>query len=291
MKIIDGSKRYYKGNLHAHTTVSDGKRTPEALMREYADHGYDFLALTDHRKVGGEQRCGEMLVLPGVEYDFTYETQVLHVVAILPDKAAGDGIDCRAMGHGEVIRLVNERGGVPIAAHPAWSLNTPDFLMSLDGIEISEVYNTLSNEPVNADRGDSSQVLDVVAANGKLFNFVATDDTHFCVGEQCQSYIMLQADELSVEGVIRALKAGRFYASQGPEFKDVEIVGDELIVRTTPVSMCTFSSNVYWVEGRCRTGEGITEQVYKLHPNDKFVRCTVTDAQGRKAWTSPIKVK
>lgn len=37
-----------RGNLHAHTTFSDGVRTPAALLAEYESRGYDFLAITDH---------------------------------------------------------------------------------------------------------------------------------------------------------------------------------------------------------------------------------------------------
>ena len=35
-----------RGNLHAHTTFSDGIRSPEALLNEYEARGYDFLAIT-----------------------------------------------------------------------------------------------------------------------------------------------------------------------------------------------------------------------------------------------------
>ncbi len=37
-----------RGNLHAHTTFSDGVRAPEALIADYEALGYDFLAITDH---------------------------------------------------------------------------------------------------------------------------------------------------------------------------------------------------------------------------------------------------
>ena len=37
-----------RGNLHAHTTFSDGVRTPRGLVAEYERLGYDFLAITDH---------------------------------------------------------------------------------------------------------------------------------------------------------------------------------------------------------------------------------------------------
>ena len=254
MKLFDENKRFFKGNLHTHTTCSDGKHTPEEVLREYADNGYDFIALTDHWKVGNTRRFENMLVLPGIEYDFTFDTQVLHLVSILPNAKCAEGI-VRSMSHTEVISHVNACGGLSIAAHPAWSLNTHDFLASLDGVDIAEVFNTLSDEPINARRGNSAQILDVTAANGKLFRHVAADDSHFYVGEQCRSYIMLQSDSLNVQSVLEALRAGRFYATQGPKFLNAELCGNTLIVRTSPVSLCTFSSNKYWVEGRCRTGK------------------------------------
>ena len=37
-----------RGNLHAHTTFSDGVRSPAALLAEYESRGSDFLAITDH---------------------------------------------------------------------------------------------------------------------------------------------------------------------------------------------------------------------------------------------------
>ena len=37
-----------RGNLHAHTTFSDGVLPPEGLIAEYETLGYDFLAITDH---------------------------------------------------------------------------------------------------------------------------------------------------------------------------------------------------------------------------------------------------
>lgn len=287
MKIFDSSKPFYKGNLHTHTTVSDGVCTPEETARLYQQNGYDFLAITDHWRVGGEFRCGNMLVLPGVEYDFTFETQVLHMVALLRKKEDAEGI-VRGMPHDEVIKRVNACGGVPIAAHPAWSLNTTEFLLGLDDVELAEVYNTLSGEPLNAPRADSSGVLDVAAANGKKFGWIAADDTHFHRGEQCRSYIMLQADELTVSGVLEALRAGKFYATQGPEFFSVERINNKLIVKTSPVSLCTFSSNNYWVAGRCRTGENMTENIYEIQPGERFVRCEIADEQGNRAWLSPI---
>ena len=39
---------WYKGNLHTHTTESDGDAHPEDIVEWYKQHEYDFLVLSDH---------------------------------------------------------------------------------------------------------------------------------------------------------------------------------------------------------------------------------------------------
>jgi len=39
---------WLRGNLHAHTTFSDGVKDPAQLIAGYEALGYDFLAITDH---------------------------------------------------------------------------------------------------------------------------------------------------------------------------------------------------------------------------------------------------
>ena len=40
--------RFFRGNLHTHSTLSDGRLEPEEVCRRYRAEGYDFIALTDH---------------------------------------------------------------------------------------------------------------------------------------------------------------------------------------------------------------------------------------------------
>ncbi|MEH6361649.1 MAG: PHP domain-containing protein, partial [Amylibacter sp.] len=39
---------FYRGNLHTHSTLSDGILEPAEVCRRYKAEGYDFIALTDH---------------------------------------------------------------------------------------------------------------------------------------------------------------------------------------------------------------------------------------------------
>ena len=66
---------WYKGNLHTHTTDSDGECPPEEVVRRYRERGYDFIAITDHHLYSDyhEQYGGEdFLILPAVEAAASY---------------------------------------------------------------------------------------------------------------------------------------------------------------------------------------------------------------------------
>jgi predicted metal-dependent phosphoesterase TrpH len=69
-----------RGNLHAHTTFSDGVRSPAALVAEYESRAYDFLAITDHEdhdnwvepgyRQAMERLRPELLLFHGIELNF-----------------------------------------------------------------------------------------------------------------------------------------------------------------------------------------------------------------------------
>ena len=42
---------WLRGNLHAHTTLSDGASPPEEMIAAYERAGYDFLAISDHDRL------------------------------------------------------------------------------------------------------------------------------------------------------------------------------------------------------------------------------------------------
>ena len=47
--LFSDSGRFYKVNLHSHTTLSDGSTTPEQTKEKYKSMGYDAVAFTEHK--------------------------------------------------------------------------------------------------------------------------------------------------------------------------------------------------------------------------------------------------
>ena len=52
----DPTDRWFKGNTHTHTLWSDGDDFPEMAAEWYRRHGYDFVSITDHNTLAGEER-------------------------------------------------------------------------------------------------------------------------------------------------------------------------------------------------------------------------------------------
>ncbi|MGN0324436.1 MAG: PHP domain-containing protein [Oliverpabstia sp.] len=61
---------WYKGNLHCHTTDSDGCLSPAEVVELYRKNGYDFLAISDHDIFSDYRKefdCKDFIILPAVE--------------------------------------------------------------------------------------------------------------------------------------------------------------------------------------------------------------------------------
>lgn len=52
-----GFRRWYRGSLHTHTYWSDGRGFPEDCVSAYRSLGYDFVAITDHNRIGTDSDC------------------------------------------------------------------------------------------------------------------------------------------------------------------------------------------------------------------------------------------
>ena len=295
MYIDKQRNRWYKGNLHTHTTRSDGVLSPEDTKNKYREMGYDFVALTDHWVYGESDDADSsgLVILSGVEYNFNGQDVVrgvYHVVAIGTEQEPSI---TRSDDAKTAVATINQCGGVAILAHPAWSLNTCDMIMDFEGLFATEIYNSISGYPCNC-RPYSGIVVDQMAARDYVLKLIADDDTHFHIGEEGMSYILvnLGQKELTSANLMQAIKAGDFIATQGPVFTSFR-EGNEIVVKCdTPAKHVTFFTNLPFEYGRTVIAEGepLYEARFKLHEGVTFVRAEITDAEGRVGFAQIIQV-
>ena len=281
-------KARQKVNLHTHTTLSDGLRSPDEVIARYRENGYDAIALTDHW-VRGECRDGDgMTILGGAEYNIGRGDSAKGVYHILGLGMTHDvDADQNATAQ-EVIDAVHAAGGLAVLAHPAWSLNTPEQILALRDVDATEIYNSVSGVHFSR-RPDSGLIVDMVASRGLYLPLIADDDAHYYDNDACVSWIMAEAEDNSERAILDAVKDGRFYATQGPEVH-LWIEGNEAVARCSPACEIVFLSNFVWSR-RVFEGDGITEARYKILEGESFIRCEVTDRDGKRAWTNIIPIE
>ncbi len=295
MRWISRDFQQYKANFHTHTTESDGKRTPQESVDCYFERGYDILAITDHRKLTDTSSLDVhgMIMVPGVEFDTKPDAlQAAHILGLgITEKAISAYGGARTPAQ-EIIDLIRADGGLAVYAHPAWSLNTPEFLLSLHNLSAVEVWNSVSDLPYNVTRSDSSLLLDICGARGMLLPFLGNDDTHHYESDLASGCTMVLAREKTVEGVMDAIIHRRVYATRGPRIYALEMEGNTVHVECSKASTIVFASAALWGDTRVRIGNNLTEAEYTIHDREweRFIRVEIIDENGRKAYSSPFSL-
>lgn len=296
--------RFWRGNLHTHSNLSDGALTPEAVIAAYKDAGYDFMQLSEHflDRFGWpiadtrHWRSNDFTTLIGAELHAmgTAVGELWHILA------AGLPLDFPARGPAETGPQLAARaraaGAFVAIAHPAWSQLTLGDGRALEAAHAVEIYN--HGCAVETDRGDGFYLLDQLANEGRRLTAIATDDAHFRHGDYDAfgGFVEVKAESLDPEALLAALKAGHFYSSQGPRLNDIEIGAAEVVVECSPVhsvAILTGTSRAVSKIGRHLTRavfdlDAIDRDAWTDTGADKWFRIVAIDAVGRRAWTNPI---
>ena len=297
--------QWFKGNLHTHSTTSDGQLTPDEVVDWYRSRGYHFLALTDHR-IPSEARsvAEDFILLSGIEIDGIDPTVGLfHVIGLgferAPDLSLYEGspswlettVDMQQMIDG-----LRAAGAITFLAHPYWSGEMSKNLLDMEGCFGLEVWNGACE--VWDCKGLSAVHWDDLLAAGRRLWGLGTDDCHWWPGraDAGLGWVWVKAEELTQKAILDALVQGHFYASSGPQIHDLRLEGDEIHVRCSPVTAIDFVGNGPF----CRRvvadpGETLTEASYNLgekFPGSekllRYMRVACQDTQCRWAWSNPI---
>ena len=255
--------------------VEDNRLTEEILAGLIEKFGKDAVIVRDEPtramrlKTLVELRAqfevpGEFLMIQGEEVTDSWEKLPVHINAINIEKVVeptgGDSVSDTIRRNMEAIVAEGKRSGREVLAH----LNHPNFGWGVTVDEVAamplerffEVYNGHSSVRNYGDDAHPSMdamwdqaLVKRIEDNGLGVLFgVATDDSHdyysWGVGKTNpgRGWVMVQADSLEANDIVRAMKAGDFYASTGVVLSELtrnansirlEIEGAEGVTYTT----------------------------------------------------------
>ena len=288
---FESDGKWFRGNLHTHTNCSDGELPPQEVVKQYYENGYQFLAITDHSKLTRVENFSkpDFLLLNGEELNcgISKAGTEFHILALNIDKEISIDENTSAQ---EAIDLIRNYGGEVIIAHPYWSSLTVEDLLSLEGYIGIELFNTTCLFGIG--RGYSFTHWDDLLTRGRLTIGISVDDSHQHMKEYRPldtfgGWIMAKAEKLSAEKIMKAITEGRFYATSGPEIKDITVEENEITVKTSPVKVIDFiadrSKGMRW------TAEGVIKSAtYNPGGDEKYIRVQCIDEKGKIAFSNPV---
>ena len=299
-----GKGNMLKGGLHCHTTRSDGLGTPEEVIRYHYQHGYDFLALTDHRNYNFKNFAPDVpiTIIPGMEFDNTFESgkgfRCFHTVCIGPSKEDGNGFEQderpksgTAKNQEEYqtyLDEIHEKKNLTIYCHPEWSNTPARYFDKQKGNFAMEIWN--SGGAIENDMDTDAAYWDEILGQGTVIYGVATDDGH-SMSHHCHGWVMVRADN-NRNSILEALKNGAFYSSCGPEIYNFYVENGKAIVECSPAAKIRLHSDMH-PTSVIRSSDGtMTHAEFDLTNSwcgeYKYVRATIIDQDGNYAWTNPI---
>ncbi len=308
LELIPESGRFYKANLHCHTTISDGKQTPEEVKEFFKSRGYSAVCYTDHEVlVGHEELCDEdFIALHGYE------------VAIKKDEGGHTGLfmpvyhfniiaktqSQRYMPRfyrenpscaGDSRRWIREVGvydkeGDDYIDHTEYDVNwINDYLAGVrDGgylitynhpmwsmqsaLDYAGLKSIHAIEVINGGcigmNDNTAMHYETILRQGTRIVPVGGDDNH---GENAcgLGWTMIKAPELTYEALTAAYERGDCYASEGPEIHSLILKDGQIIVKTSPAAAITLFSEGRYVRAKRSRTETYTEAAFEYAP-EKF---------------------
>jgi hypothetical protein len=323
----------------------DGRLTPAKVDAVRSRFGADF---PETRDLEGQSqmrlrkldelktmfdRPGEFVLIPGEEVTSSHRLAQIHINAINVDEVIppqkSDSVQSTIQANLDAIIAWGAENDRPVLAH----LNHPNFRKSLaasnlaemKGERFFEVYNghrSVENERIGG-RPSTEEMWDLAlvarlhggAGDGDLLYGLATDDAHDHYGTDAVSmpgrgWIMVRSPSHAPDDIVRAMRAGDFYASSGVELENVRHEARTLVIDIKAEPDVTYVTEFVGA----MQGDGDTtpmprtlaisnenSAVYEFQGDELYVRARVTSSRLHPrpyrpgdlemAWTQPVTGK
>lgn len=298
-----------KGNLHTHTTNSDGDSAPQAVADWYKDHGYQFLVISDHERVTDiapldKDPNDKFILIPGEELALKGKGLPIHGNAIGISKTVASPARTINLGRSvrNLVEYIRDSGSMPMVNHPNW-------YQSLAHRELIQIHGSylmeISNGDGGADRSDNAhysteQIWDILLSQGQEVYVTGTDDMHRlkdASGRKSDAgiaWVVARVPELTQSAVLTALSKGEFYASTGVELADCSFDSSEFKVRIAPKADRKYLIRFVGKWGSIlqeTTGMAASYRIAGKPEPNSYIRCKIIAADGMVAWTQAYRIR
>lgn len=278
--VLQAQDKWYRGNIHTHTSASDGVNTLEQVVDIYKNLKYDFLVITDHDMVTPCEHLStsSFLMIQGDELSGNEHWGALNLKT---------NFSWANLSRQDIIDRINAQSAIPILNHPrwAWIYFTVEDVLALNNINHIEIYNTLTD---GWRYTPDTALWDGILSAGRLMFGVGADDYHespiegkVYVG---RSWIMVRSASLDRDQILSAIRRGDYYISTGANFSNISYANNVISVSVVNGREISFIGK-NGAKLKTVTGETAT---YDVVGNEGYVRVAAFNRAGQQAYSQPV---
>ena len=196
----------------------------------------------------------------------------------------------------QMIKTAKDEGYLVSYNHPTWSNESAIDYLRYEGVDFVEVYNNSCTKTLGLT--EDEHAFDDFLKSGKKVYCFCTDDNHnkkevdSPYFDSFGGWIQINADRLDYQTIMNALKEGSFYASTGAEIYSLTVDGDKVEISTSKAKRITLTTNGRKAQNlRAKEGEYLEKAEFTIKEDYEYIRITVEDEHGKKAYTQPYYCK
>ena len=296
---------FQKGNVHTHTTLSDGGSSPEQTIAWYRSHGYQFLSLTDHNKLSKPGHYASLqepgfVLISGEEITMTGKGRQVHVNALCTKtRIPGGNFGSAAAALSNGIGAVRHQGGVALVNHPNfdWALSPTDVSDARDAslLEIASGHPYVHSAG-DADHPSHEALWDLALGAGADFMGVGVDDEHHIdvssdpPATPGRAWISTFGDLTDATAICSAMAQGQLYSSTGVELRRIAVRDREYEVEPVQARASVVFIGSGGLELARHTALSDGPAIYVLRGDEGYVRARVELPDGKRAWTPAVRL-
>lgn len=221
--------KWYKGDFHTHTFLSDGKLSPEEGMDSAQNMELDFFVATDHNILPTKWLNDPILVIPGIEVTSSKgHFNALGLSSWIDWRlSSSDGGMETEQGMNRILKEVKEKGAIRSINHPMlapwdWTFQETE----LAELDVIEIWND-PTFPDNVKATEEALILwDTLLMDGFVIYGIGGSDSHMRPTETYEegglpsligdpaTYVW--AEELSAYAILDSVRKGNVHVSRGP---------------------------------------------------------------------------
>ncbi len=298
------SLSWFKGDLHTHSTESDGHASPAQVLARLLECGFDFAALADHNRFSPSDDESRPVMIGNSESSSAGG----EVLTLFADVTPGPDEDVQSL-----IDRTRQSGGLPVLTHPRIgefgtvkdhrSYPSHKLIGTYRDYAGMEIYthNIGSGFQTAIDRLDALWIsrCNVSRKPVSVWGF-ATSDAHTPERISPNVGILTAAEHCTGASLRRAIEKGRFYCLADSVARFAEIAVEGTILRITAVNARMLRLHgcqqaelpgertvlaVAWAEER-----DTAAIEYEINGTEGFIRAEAADPNGNFIYANPIQV-